>query len=237
MSPICRPIRLRTGPQADLAERRDLSCACRCCAKDEPIGVITLAPGRCQAIHQKQIELVTNLRRPGGDRDRERAAVRRGAGAHQGAVAVARRSAHRAGPPGADREARLARPAHRRHRPRDQEPAQFRQQFLGAFGGTDRRTERVLEAGRARRQDAGRDRRTDPDAERQPRKGGAARQARRLHRQEHAAAFARGIRRAPARRHQRDRRGEPQSRLSRRARREIRLQHHAAARSRSRRPA
>ena len=30
----------------------------------------------------KQIELVTDLRRPGGDRDRERAAVRRGAGAH-----------------------------------------------------------------------------------------------------------------------------------------------------------
>ena len=30
----------------------------------------------------KQIELVDHLRRPGGDRDRERAAVRRGAGAH-----------------------------------------------------------------------------------------------------------------------------------------------------------
>ena len=37
----------------------------------------------------KQIELVDDLRRPGGDRDRERAAVRRGAGAHARAHRVA----------------------------------------------------------------------------------------------------------------------------------------------------
>ena len=46
--------------------------------------------------------------------------------------------ADRAGPPGPDREARLARPTDRRHRARDQEPAQFRQQFLVALGRTDR---------------------------------------------------------------------------------------------------
>ncbi len=53
-------------------------------------------------------------------------------------------------------------------------------------------------------------------AEGQSRKGGSARQARRFHRQEHAAAFARGLGRTPVRRHQRAGRGEPQSRLSRR---------------------
>ena len=63
------------------------------------------------------------------------------AGAHQGAFSFARRLAHRAGSPGADREACLARPAHRRHRPRDQKSAQFRQQFFGTFDGTGRRAE------------------------------------------------------------------------------------------------
>ncbi len=75
-----------------------------------------------------------DLRRPGSDCHRERAPVRAGAGAHQGAVALAGRPAHRAGPPGADRKTRFARPAHRRHRARNQESAQFRQQFLGAVG-------------------------------------------------------------------------------------------------------
>ena len=61
----------------------------------------------------------------------------------------------------------------------------------------------------------------------QSRQGRAARQARRRDRQEHAAALASGLRRAPARRYQRPRRGEPQSRLSRGAGREAGLQYHA----------
>ena len=47
--------------------------------------------------------------------------------------------AHRARSPGADGKTRLARPVDRRHRPRDQEPTQFRQQFLVRLGRTDRR--------------------------------------------------------------------------------------------------
>ena len=49
------------------------------------IGVIVLAP-KCAAVHRQADRTGHDLRRPGGDRYRERAAVRRGAGAHARAV-------------------------------------------------------------------------------------------------------------------------------------------------------
>ena len=60
------------------AARRHVRSALCCC---------NAATGR--PFTDKQIELVDDLRRPGGDRDRERAAVRRGAGAHARAFRVA----------------------------------------------------------------------------------------------------------------------------------------------------
>ena len=47
-----------------------------------PIGVIVTRTARGAAVHRQADRAGHDLRRPGGDRDRERAAVRRGAGAH-----------------------------------------------------------------------------------------------------------------------------------------------------------
>ena len=56
--------------------------AFRCCAKECRSASSRSTRQEVRPFTDKQIELVDHLRRPGGDRDRERAAVRRGAGAH-----------------------------------------------------------------------------------------------------------------------------------------------------------
>ena len=92
---------------------------------------------RSAAVHRQADRAGHDLCRPGGDRNRERAAVRKRRGPHTRTGRIAGGLAHHAGPPGPDTEARLAWSAHRRHRARDQEPAQFRQQFLGGLRRTD----------------------------------------------------------------------------------------------------
>ena len=100
------------------------------------MGVLALTRSEPRPFTDKQIELVIDVRRPSRDCDRECAAVRKRGSPHARTGDLAGGFAHHAGPPGADAEARLAWSAHRRHRARDQEPAQFRQQFLGRFGRT-----------------------------------------------------------------------------------------------------
>ena len=63
------------------------SVASRCCARELPIGALFLSRSVVDPFTQQQIDLLDDLRRPGGDRDRERAAVRRGAGAHRASSA------------------------------------------------------------------------------------------------------------------------------------------------------
>ena len=63
--------------------------ASRCCARECSIGVLIADATRRAAVHRQANRAGHHLRRPGGDRDRERAAVRRGAGAHARADRVA----------------------------------------------------------------------------------------------------------------------------------------------------
>ena len=92
-----------------------------------PIGVLILTRKEVRPFTEKQIELVVDFRRPSRDRDRERTPIRERGSPHARTGKIAGGPAHRAGSPGADGEAGLARSIDRWHRARDQEPAQFRQ--------------------------------------------------------------------------------------------------------------
>ena len=56
---------------------------CPAVAQGIPIGVIAICRSKVHAVHRQADRTGPDLRRPGGDRDRERAAVRRGAEAHR----------------------------------------------------------------------------------------------------------------------------------------------------------
>ena len=73
---------LRALDGRSLASRRlPLACsACRCCAKASRIGVIVRRRTPKPAVHRQADRAAQDLRRPGGDRDRERAAVQRDPG-------------------------------------------------------------------------------------------------------------------------------------------------------------
>ena len=101
-----------------LAGQRPACWACPCCAKTSR-SASSFSPLARRANFLAETDRTGHdVRRPGGDRDRECAVVRRGCRSEPANLSLSiDESAHRAGSPGADREARLARPAHRRHRP------------------------------------------------------------------------------------------------------------------------
>ena len=78
------------------------------------------------------------------ERKRSEAEIR---AARDAAEAALSRSESRPGQPDPGGEDGLARPAHRRHRARDQEPAQLRQQLRRSVGGSVERTEGNRRAG------------------------------------------------------------------------------------------
>ena len=99
-----------------------------------PIGLLVLTRSEVHAFTDKQIELVTtfadqaaiaieNVRLFEAEQQRTHEARK-----------IAGRFANYTGPSRPNAETRLARPAHGRHRPRDQEPAQFRHQLLRGLG-------------------------------------------------------------------------------------------------------
>ena len=160
-----------------------------------PIGVFAMRRIEAGPFTDKQIELVADLRRPGGDRHRERAAVRGGAGSHRElsrSLEELRTAQDRLVQ--TEKLASLGQlTAGIAHEIKN--PLNFVNNFSALSGELIDELREALAGAPRRRKAARRDRRADRHAEGQSRKGRAARQARRFDRQEHAAALAR---RAPA---------------------------------------
>ena len=73
---------IRNGARHKGSATTGLRWACRCCARECRSACMALTAHYRPAVHRQADRARHHLRRPGGDRDRERAAVRRGAGAH-----------------------------------------------------------------------------------------------------------------------------------------------------------
>ena len=101
-----------------------------------PIGVLNVTRSEVRPFTDKQIELVTTFADQAAIAIENVRLFESVEARTRELAEIAGGPAHHTGPPGADAEACLAWSADRRHRPRDQEPAQFRQQFLGGLGRT-----------------------------------------------------------------------------------------------------
>ena len=94
------------------------------------LGVLTLTRSDVRPFADKQIELVSTFADQAAIAIENVRLFESVEARTRELAALAGEFANRAGSPGADAETRLAWAAHRRHCARDQEPAQFRQQFL-----------------------------------------------------------------------------------------------------------
>ena len=165
-------------------------------------------PDRAKAVHRQANRTGDDLRRPGRDRDRKRAAVRQCGGAHPGTC----ESRWRICATAQDRLVQTEKLASLgqltagiAHEIKN--PLNFVNNFSALSAELIEELKDVVLGHRDVDERQARGARRNPRlVEEQPRKGRTARQARQLHRQEHVAAFSPGFRRAPPGRYQCDRR-------------------------------